>query len=59
MSKKGFASMSIEKRRAIASNGGKTSQKNGTAHRWTQEEASKAGKIGGLATAKKRASHFI
>jgi len=44
---RGFASMSIEKRRAIASKGGKRSHQLGKAHRWTSKEAGEAGKIGG------------
>jgi len=43
----GFAAMSPEKQREIASKGGKTSQSLGTAHRFTSEEARAAGKIGG------------
>lgn len=43
----GFASMSIEKRKQISSLGGKAAQANGTARRWTKEEAREAGKKGG------------
>jgi len=46
-SKKGLASMSIEKRRAIASQGGKSAHAQGRAHTWNKQEASAAGKIGG------------
>ena len=42
--KRGFGSMSKEKRREIASLGGRAAQAAGTAHRWTKEEASAAGK---------------
>ena len=45
--KRGFASMDREKQREIASMGGKASQKRGKGHRFTSEEASKAGKKGG------------
>ncbi len=38
--------MSPERRREIASKGGRTSQARGTAHQWTPEEASTAGKKG-------------
>jgi hypothetical protein len=38
--------MSPERRREIASKGGRTSQARGTAHQWTAEEASAAGKKG-------------
>ncbi len=48
--RKGFAAMSPEQRRAIASRGGKAVQAAGTAHRWTSETARAAGKIGGNAT---------
>lgn len=46
-SSRGFASMSIEKRREIASKGGKAAHAKGTAHQWTPEEAVVAGKKGG------------
>lgn len=45
--KRGFGSMSPEKRRRIASSGGKTAQKLGKAHKYTQQETIAAGKIGG------------
>jgi general stress protein YciG len=43
---RGLAAMSPERRREIASLGGRTSQARGTAHQWTAEEASAAGKKG-------------
>ena len=43
---RGLAAMSPERRREIASKGGRTSQAHGTAHQWTPEEASQAGKKG-------------
>ncbi len=43
---KGLAAMSPERRKEIASMGGRTSQARGTAHQWTAEEASAAGKKG-------------
>lgn len=46
--KKGFGSMSVEQRRAIASKGGKSAQRQGTAYHWTSEQAQRAGRIGGL-----------
>lgn len=54
MSKKksGFASMSPEKVREISSLGGKAAHALGTAHKWTPEEASRAGKIGGTKSRK-------
>jgi general stress protein YciG len=48
-SSRGFASMSKEKQRLIASKGGKTAHKKGTAHKWTSEEARAAGRKGGKA----------
>ena len=45
---KGFASMSQEKRRAIAGLGGKAAHAQGKAHTWTREEAQSAGRKGGL-----------
>jgi general stress protein YciG len=49
-SKRGFASMTPEKRRLIASLGGKAAQAKGTGHRWTPEKAREAGSKGGKAT---------
>ena len=46
-SNRGFASMTKEKQRAIASKGGKGAHARGTAHKWTSSEASEAGKLGG------------
>jgi uncharacterized protein len=44
---RGFASMSPEKNREIASKGGKAAHAMGTAHKWTSEEAQAAGRKGG------------
>lgn len=44
---RGFASMSEDKRKKIASKGGKAAHAKGTAHEWTSEEARQAGKKGG------------
>ena len=44
---RGFASMSSEKKREIASKGGKAAHAMGTAHKWTSEEAQAAGRKGG------------
>lgn len=46
--RRGFASMSSEKQREIASKGGRAAHLKGTAHRWTSEEARHAGRKGGL-----------
>ena len=44
---RGFASMPPQKRREIASKGGKASHAKGAAHEWTPEEARAAGHKGG------------
>ena len=44
---RGFASMSPEKKREIASKGGKAAHEQGTAHKWTSAEAQAAGRKGG------------
>jgi general stress protein YciG len=46
---RGFAAMSVEVRREIASKGGKAAHEKGTAHEFTSEEARQAGHKGGLA----------
>lgn len=43
----GFASMSKEKQREIASKGGKAAHVAGTAHEWDSIEAAQAGRRGG------------
>jgi hypothetical protein len=45
--RRGFASMSTEKQREIASKGGRAAHQKGTAHEWTSEEARSAGRKGG------------
>ena len=45
--RRGFASMSAEKQREIASKGGRAAHEKGTAHEWTAEEARNAGRKGG------------
>ena len=47
---RGFASLSPERRREIASKGGKAVHASGKGHQWTREEARAAGRLGGLAT---------
>ena len=47
-SRRGFASMSPEKQRAIASKGGKAAHEKGTAHKFSSEEARIAGRKGGM-----------
>ena len=45
--RRGFASMSSEKQREIASKGGRAAHEKGTAHEWTADEARNAGRKGG------------
>lgn len=46
---RGFASMDPIKQKLIASKGGKAAHAKGKAHKWTSEEAKRAGHRGGLA----------
>lgn len=57
---RGFASMDRDKQREIASKGGKAAQLKGTAHKWTKEEASNAGRKGSRARVEQRlaAQHY-
>lgn len=48
-SRRGFASMSQDKQRQIASKGGRAAHEKGTAHEFTSEEARAAGRKGGMA----------
>lgn len=48
---RGFASMSPEAHRKIASAGGKASHKKGTGHEWDHDSATLAGRKGGQVTA--------
>jgi uncharacterized protein len=45
--RRGFASMSPEKQREIASKGGRAAHEKGTAHEWTPDEPRAAGRKGG------------
>ncbi len=47
----GFATMTPEKRQAIASMGGRASHAKGTSHKWTSETARLAGRKGGMKAA--------
>ena len=47
---RGFACMSPEAQRAIASKGGKASHASGAGHEWNKESATIAGKKGGQAS---------
>lgn len=46
-SDRGFASMSRDRQREIASKGGRAAHRKGTAHEFTSEEAREAGRKGG------------
>ena len=48
--RRGFASMSAEKQREIASKGGRAAHQKGTAHEWSSDEAREAGRKGGMAS---------
>lgn len=45
----GFAVMDPERRKEVASKGGKAAHANGAGHRFTPEEAKAAGRKGGIA----------
>ena len=57
--KRGFASMSKEKQKQIASKGGKAAHEKGTAHQFTPEEAREAGRKGGQASGQTRATQAV
>ena len=52
--RRGFAAMSAEKQKEIASLGGKAAHAKGTAHEFSPEEAREAGRKGGQAAQKAR-----
>jgi general stress protein YciG len=52
--RRGFAAMSAEKQRLIASLGGKAAHAKGTAHEFSPEEAREAGRKGGQAAQRVR-----
>lgn len=54
-SKRGFAAMSPQKQREIASKGGRAAHQKGTAHEFTPEEARIAGRRGGSIVSRNRA----
>jgi general stress protein YciG len=54
-SKRGFAAMTEQKRRAIASMGGQAAHAKGVAHQFTSKEAREAGRKGGKILSKDRA----
>jgi hypothetical protein len=52
--KRGFASMNKQKRSEVARLGGCAAHKRGTAHQFSSEEASKAGRKGGTSVSNNR-----
>ena len=55
--RRGFASMSPEKQREIASKGGRAAHEKGTAHEFSADEAREAGRKGGTTVSRDR-SHM-
>ena len=53
-SKRGFASMDPQRKREIASKGGRAAHEKGTAHEFSPEEARHAGRKGGEVVSRKR-----
>lgn len=53
-SNRGFAAMSPEKQKQIASEGGRAAHRQGVAHEWNSEEARKAGRKGGQIVSQNR-----
>jgi len=53
--KRGFGAMDPEKQRQISSLGGRAVHASGKRHAWTEETAREAGRLGGLAAARKKA----
>lgn len=56
-SKRGFAAMDPERQREIASKGGREAHRQGSAHRFTSEEAREAGAKGGRAAHARGSAH--
>lgn len=53
-SNRGFAAMSPERQKQIASEGGRAAHKQGVAHEWNSDEARKAGRKGGQIVSQNR-----
>lgn len=53
-SNRGFAAMSPERQKQIASEGGRAAHKLGVAHEWNSDEARKAGRKGGQIVSQNR-----
>ena len=54
--RRGFAAISPERQREIASRGGRAAHQQGVAHQWSATEAREAGKKGGQVSGKRRTS---
>jgi uncharacterized protein len=52
--RRGFAAMSPDRQREIASQGGRAAHQQGVAHEWSSDEARAAGKKGGQASGRRR-----
>lgn len=57
--KRGFATLTPERRREIASSGGKAAQAKGFAHRFTPEEAVSAGRAGGRSVVASKGVNYM
>ena len=55
-SRRGFAAMSPDRQREIASQGGRAAHQQGVAHEWSADEAREAGKKGGQISGMKRSN---
>lgn len=53
--RRGFAAISREANAEISRKGGRAAHAAGTAHEWTRDEASEAGRLGGLKSSANRA----
>ena len=53
-SNRGFAAMSPERQKAIASEGGRAAHRQGVAHEWSSNEARQAGRKGGQTVSQNR-----
>jgi uncharacterized protein len=53
-SNRGFAAMSPERQKQIASEGGRAAHRQGVAHEWNSDEARKAGRKGGEIVSRNR-----
>ena len=57
--KRGFAALSPERRREIASMGGRAAHEQGRGHEFTSDEAREAGRKGGRASAARRKTRSV